>query len=292
MNRIWLQVSISWPGFAAYFAGLNTPLMKSTFSTLNLLKCLALGALLFTLPACEKDVEDDDTETAGGGGSGSGGSGSYWSRNDGQRTAYISFEGSVAKTCVGGAVTTGTYNASEPSMTFVISGNTIKFPLKFSGGKLIVGVPDQAINTNNATEYVKSNDFPCSGGGSGSGTGSGSGSGSSAPKKGTFKIRVYKPTGDCASSNTWGNGSAFNGTLTAEGIGSQGQQTWQTWFSTYGPSNNSTNTYWDYTSGTSATKLHWDLGPNRSSWPTKCSQKGTASIDFDGQVKQITITFQ
>lgn len=263
------------------------PHMKSTLST-HLLKCLTLGALLFTLSACEKDIADDDTEN--GSGPGGSGSGSYWSRNDGQRTAYISFEGSVARTCVNGAVTVGTYNASEPSMTFVISGNTIKFPLKYSGGKLIVGVPDQAINTNNATEYVKSNDFPC-GGGSGSGNGSGSGSGSS-PRKGTFKIRVYKPTGDCASSNTWGNGSAFNGTLTAEVIGSQGQSTWQTWFGTYGPSNNSTNTYWDYTSSATATKLTWELGPNRSSWPNKCTQKGTASIEFDGQVKQITIMFQ
>jgi hypothetical protein len=269
--------------------------MKTKFTTLCLLKAFFFCSLLVSLSACTKDVEGDDSDDDDNGSGGSGGTtGSFWSRNDGQGVAYLSFSGTVVKTCVNGVVTTGTFNSSEPSMTFVISGNTIKFPLKFGTSTLLVGVPDQAVNTNTATQYVKSTSFPCNGGsGSGGGTGGGNGSGSTIAKRGTFKIRVYKPTGDCASNSNWGQGSAFNGTLNAELYKADGTfQSYQNFISNYGPSNSSSNTYWDYTTSNSAVKLNWDLMPNRSSWPTRCSQKGTATIDFDGQVKQITIMFQ
>lgn len=97
-----------------------------------------------------------------------------WRRGDGLE-AYINFNGSTAKTCVNGTVTTGTFNASEPSMTFTIQGEVIKFPLSFDGDTMLMGVPDQAINTNNATYYYRSDSFPCGGGGGG-GTGGGGGS--------------------------------------------------------------------------------------------------------------------
>lgn len=269
--------------------------MKTTSTTLCLLKAFFFCSLLLSLNACTKDMgEGEDEDDNGSGGGGGNTTGEYWQRNDGQATAYISFSGTVARSCANGVVTTGTYNASEPSMTFVIQGNTIKFPLKFSNNTLMVGVPDQAVNTNTATQYIKSSSFPCNGGGgSGSGNGNGSGGGSTIPKRGTFKVRVYKPTGDCASNSSWGQGTAFNGTLNAELYKADGTfQSYQNFVSNYGPSNNSTNTYWDYTTSNSAVKLNWDLFPNKSSWPTRCSQKGTSTIDFDGQVKQITIMFQ
>jgi hypothetical protein len=270
--------------------------MKTTSTTFCLLKAFFFCSLLLSLNACTKDMGEDEDDDASGSGSGGGGSttGNYWQRNDGQATAYISFSGTVAQSCANGVVTTGTYNASEPSMTFVIQGNTIKFPLKFSNNTLMVGVPDQAVNTNTATQYIKSSSFPCNGGsGSGSGNGSGSGGGSTIPKRGTFKVRVYKPTGDCASNSSWGQGSAFNGTMNAELYKADGTfQSYQNFVSSYGPSNNSTNTYWDYTTSNSAVKLNWDLFPNKSSWPTRCSQKGSSTIEYDGQVKQITIMFQ
>jgi hypothetical protein len=118
-----------------------------------------------------------------GGGSGSGSSSipgyggsisaSGWKRNDGLGGTLVYLSGSVAKTCANGVETIGTFSNSKPySMTFVIQGNSIKFPLDFStdGSKMIVGVPDQALATHNASEYIKSA-YSCGGSGGGSGGG-------------------------------------------------------------------------------------------------------------------------
>lgn len=141
-------------------------------------KIARIGILILTIfiAGCESEDEDD---SGGGGGNGSGGSGGsfngYWERGDGL-SAYLEFENSTARSCANGVVTVGTFNSSEPSMTFVIGSDVIKFPLQFGTNQLLVGVPDQAVNTNNATLYYPSDDFPCDGGGGGGGGGSNTGS--------------------------------------------------------------------------------------------------------------------
>ena len=93
-----------------------------------------------------------------------------WKRGDGQ-LAYVKFEGTRAYSCANGVITEGSFNSSEPSMTYTIQGNVIKFPLKFVNDEsLLVGVPDQAINTNNATMYYRSNNFCSASGGGDSST--------------------------------------------------------------------------------------------------------------------------
>lgn len=135
---------------------------KTFFRTMLL--CLSL--LAFT-NSCEREdeEEEEEVETVSVDPYGS------WKRGDGQ-VAYVKFEGSAAYSCANGVITEGTFNKSDPSMTYVIQGNIIKFPLKFvDANSLLVGVPDQAINTNNATMYYRSSSFcSTSGGGSGGGT--------------------------------------------------------------------------------------------------------------------------
>ena len=127
---------------------------------------LCLSLLAFT-NSCEREdeEEEEEVETVSVDPYGS------WKRGDGQ-VAYVKFEGSAAYSCANGVITEGTFNKSDPSMTYVIQGNIIKFPLKFvDANSLLVGVPDQAINTNNATMYYRSSSFcSTSGGGSGGGT--------------------------------------------------------------------------------------------------------------------------
>lgn len=116
------------------------------------------------------------TGTGSGSGSATSGSpsttstGAYWSRNDGVATASLSLSGSVAKACANGKETIGTYKSSYPqSMTYVVSGNTITFPLQFekNGVDLLVGVPEQGINTNTATYYKKASSYNCNSTGGG-----------------------------------------------------------------------------------------------------------------------------
>ena len=108
-----------------------------------------------------------------------------WVRGDGQ-DSYLKFGTGTVSNCSNGNLTVGTFNASEPSMTYVVQGEVIKFPLKFnSNNSLLVGVPDQAVDTNTAMIYYRSEDFPCDGGGgggSGGGTGGGTGGGSTTGK--------------------------------------------------------------------------------------------------------------
>jgi hypothetical protein len=185
--------------------------MKQRMYRLGLCCVLSLGTLFtLTVPvSCEKmELEDDDPGSGGtSGGNGTGGSngtngssggssnlpsgytgsasGRYWSRNDGQKAAlYLS--GSTAKTCVNNVETIGSFQNSLPySMTFTIQGNTIRFPLAFSndGNTLIVGVPDQAINTNVATPYAKASSYTCGS----------TGGGSTTPEKGDFIIWTALP---------------------------------------------------------------------------------------------------
>jgi hypothetical protein len=128
--------------------------------------------------------------------------------------------------------------------------------------------------------------------GSGSGSGGGGGGSPTVHPKGQFKIIVNRPTGTCASANTtsyplaWKAGTVVTNTFDANGIEccsvrivNQG----------YGPAFSSTANSWTYTSSTGAQKLYWEFFPNRSSWPTSCSQVGSAVIDYEGQVKTIVI---
>jgi hypothetical protein len=88
----------------------------------------------------------------------------YWKRGNGVNS-YLAFTNTTATACTNGVTQVGTFNASVPSMTFVINNDVITFPLQFGTNQLLVGVPEQAINTNNATLYNRSTDFPCDGGG-------------------------------------------------------------------------------------------------------------------------------
>lgn len=105
------------------------------------------------------------TGTSGGIYNGSKPTGNYWSRNDGAGTAYLSLSGSTAKACSGGKETIGTFNSSKPSMTFTIGTDVLEFPLLYINGLLIVGVPNQAVTTNNPTQYVATSNYPCGAGG-------------------------------------------------------------------------------------------------------------------------------
>ena len=81
-----------------------------------------------------------------------------WVRNNNSDT-FVRFSGNTAITCANGQQTSGSLNASEPSMTFVIQGETIKFPLKFNGNTLLVGVPNQGVETHNSQIYNKTTEF-------------------------------------------------------------------------------------------------------------------------------------
>lgn len=105
------------------------------------------------------------TGTSGGIYNGSKPTGNYWSRNDGAGTAYLSLSGSTAKACSSGKETIGTFNSSKPSMTFTIGTDVLEFPLLYTNGLLIVGVPNQAVTTNNPTQYVATSNYPCGAGG-------------------------------------------------------------------------------------------------------------------------------
>lgn len=130
-------------------------------------RLLVVLALFFSTLSCESDDGGDYLDHNP--------SSSFegsWKREN--METYVKFVGSKAITCVGGTETIGTFNASEPSMTFVIGQETIKFPLKINGNALLVGVPNQAVETHNAQIYYKSSSFPCDGsGGGGGGTGEG-----------------------------------------------------------------------------------------------------------------------
>lgn len=131
---------------------------------LNTTRLLALLLSIFVV-GCESD--DEELFDDGGTGNPYG----YWERGDGVNS-YLEFTNTTAKACTNGTIQTGTFNPSAPSMTFVIGNDVITFPLEFSGDQLLLGVPDQAIDTNNATLYYRSNTFPCDGGGNNGGGGS------------------------------------------------------------------------------------------------------------------------
>lgn len=126
-------------------------------------RLLVVLVLISTAFGCEGDEEADDIDNDR--------SSSFegsWKREN--METYVKFMGSNAITCSGGVETVGSFNASEPSMTFVIGEEVIKFPLKINGSTLLVGVPDQVVDTHTAQIYYKSDVFPCDGGG-GSGNG-------------------------------------------------------------------------------------------------------------------------
>ena len=121
-------------------------------------------AVLLLLGGCDEEdpsetyVHDDTSNYYGD-----------WKRSN--METYVRISGSTAITCSNGQETTGTFNSSEPSMTYVINGDVIKFPLQFNGDTMLVGVPDQAIDTHNAQVYNRSSNYGCGGSTGGGGDG-------------------------------------------------------------------------------------------------------------------------
>lgn len=170
------------------------------------LRLFAIFSLLCTVllaVACQKesdgdfdeDDDDDTEETTGGSSNTSGGMTGTWARNDGLGTAYLRLSGTTATTCTSGTLTVGTYNASASTMTFIISGETIIFPLSMKNGSLIVGRPAQANANQQPTPYISTTTWPCatSTGGGSAGGGSTGGGGTTTPAKGTVIVWTNKP---------------------------------------------------------------------------------------------------
>lgn len=135
--------------------------MKKTNLTIFRMLLLLFVAIAVSCTEEEPEsfVNDENTDYYGS-----------WKR-DGYET-WVKFSGSTATTCSNGVQTVGTFNSSEPSMTFVIEGETITFPLEFSGDTMWMGVPEQAVDTNVAARYSRSDTF-CDGTGGGGGDGDG-----------------------------------------------------------------------------------------------------------------------
>jgi hypothetical protein len=221
-----------------------------------------------------------------------------WARNDGQTQTYLKIDGTVAITCNNGTATTGTFNSSVPSVTFIVSGSTYVFPMSMQGDKLILGVPKNSTNPNHVpTEYIKSSTWPC--GGSGGGT-------VVAPATGFFSVKVYSPTGSCATSGSpTTSGGYYKGTLTAfyyhtgtklyhsntianPGSGTSGQTDGQGhfYYSLYNhvdPINQGGQN--------KLYKIEWNFYPNRTSYASSCVKRGSSTIDFEGQTKNIVINW-
>ncbi|HET8886076.1 MAG TPA: hypothetical protein VFM70_06960 [Salinimicrobium sp.] len=138
-------------------------------------KFFFLGLLIFSTLSCEPE---EDSYTDDGYSGGDNGSGYYgnWKRNDGSINTYVKFYGTTAVTCNNGTETYGSFDSSEPSMTYNIEGNIIKFPLQFDGDNLLVGVPNQALETHNASPYIRTSGY-CTSSGDGNGDGNGNGDG-------------------------------------------------------------------------------------------------------------------
>lgn len=242
---------------------------------------LAVLAITTTAGSCSDSATGPDGETSGTPGTTQ--TGQFWMRNDGAAATYLYLAGTVAKVCSNGTEVLGTFNANEPSMTFVISGTTLKFPLKFDGtSSLLVGVPDQGINTNTATYYVRTTVYTCTSGTGGSG---GTGGGASL-KLGTMKVKIITATsGDCKSTRSY----AFTGTLGGPVYTAQREQQGY-WFpvTTSNRVQLAGTPSFEY-SHANMNKITWELWPDKGSFPTSCVKKGEATIEYDGQVKEVII---
>ncbi|MCR9014778.1 hypothetical protein [Aquiflexum gelatinilyticum] len=227
------------------------------------------------------------------GGSGSGTAApagtSYWKRSDGTNT-LVSLGGSTAKVCTNGTETVGTFNSSTPSMTFVVSNNTIVFPLIFkSSTELIVRVPSQASNSHEDVLYTKVSTYSCGG--------SSNANPSTPPPTGNFRLRVYAPKGACANSTGI---TGFRGTLKGYWYSPQTKQfkTTSIGIPSGSGKSDSKGTYWESlynntpasADGSRLYKIEWEFYPNVSfTFPNSCWKKGSSSIDSDGQTKNVTV---
>lgn len=136
--------------------------MKKFYSTI--IKTFLLAVVAVSLSCESEDPKPEDfTNDPGSDYYGS------WKR-DGVDT-WVKFEGSTATTCGATGQEVGTFDASEPSMTFVMNGETITFPLEFSGDTMWMGVPGQYVDTNVAARYTRSSTFCGDDDGGGSGDG-------------------------------------------------------------------------------------------------------------------------
>lgn len=118
-------------------------------------KLIFILSFLFHLISCEpevdiiEEIENNQNENYYG----------DWKR-DGMET-YLRFSQTIAIACTNGKLTNGSFNPSAPSMTFDIEGEILTFPLMFANGKLLVGVPEQGVNTHNAQYYSKTDYNAC-----------------------------------------------------------------------------------------------------------------------------------
>lgn len=259
---------------------------------------MSKNAIIFFLLAgwlvsCEKYSDDLNNSSSNSSGSGSNtSSGNHWRRSDGVNTT-LSFSGSTARACTNNAETIGTYNASEPSMTFAVNGQNIKFPLRFvNSNTLIVRVPSQATNTHEDVTYTRIDSYSC-GSSSGGGT-------TAAPPTGNFRLRVYAPVGGCA--NATGI-TSFRGSLRGYWYSSTTRRFTE---ATIGPPSgfaqtDALGTYWESlynnnpptADGSRLYKIEWEFYPNVSfTFPNTCWRRGSSTIETNGQTKTVTVSWR
>lgn len=121
------------------------------------------------------------------------------------------------------------------------------------------------------------------GGADGGGTGGSGGGGTTLPE-GRITVRIYAPTGECAS-NRVNNAVAFHGHVSfmdGDGV-SKG----------WAPVNPPYLLGWrdpDEYVFDGVARVNWDLAPDRGTFPTYCLQKGEAKISYAGENLSITIS--
>lgn len=182
-----------------------------------------------------------------------------------------------------------------------ITGNTIKWDASYGLPDAEVGLKDgklsfvyPSVSYSIKTYYDKGSWSAHCGSLGNSGGNTGGNSTPTARPKGQFKIIVNRPTGSCAntSTNTYSYPLIWKaGTVVTSKFDQSGQECCQARVVSqqWGPARTDQSNSWTYTSATGVSKLYYEFFPDKSSWPTSCSQTGTAVIDFEGQVKTIVI---
>jgi hypothetical protein len=267
--------------------------MKSNSQQHSFLHFVLIGVLLLSFMSCEKTGADDSG--SGGNGSGSGYKGT-WVRlvgNSGDET-------DIAIGSISGESENRVYMCEWRGAVGLykgyITGNIIKWDASYRLPDAEVGLKDgklsfvyPSVSSSLKTYYDKgswsSRCGPLANGG-------GSTSTPTVRPKGQFKIVVKRPTGSCASANTSTYPSAWvAGTVVSNTFDQSGQECCSIRVINQGrgPAFNNSNDSWTYTSLSGVSKLYWQFHPDKSTWPSNCTQEGSAVIEFEGQVKTIVI---
>lgn len=242
---------------------------------MNFFKIIVCLFSILIITSCEKEEtyntdssEPDSSKMEG-----------TWVRYDGQ--TYLKLAGTVAKTCNNGTETIGTYDSSVPSITFVTGGDTYVSELRMQGEKLIVKTPSQGTDTHFDTEYNRSTTWPCS-----------------PPVTGYFAIKLYTPTGSCATSGSeTSTPGLYKGTLTAYYYYKSTEKYSSSNISApYDINGGQTDAQGHYYYGLyddyeSLYKIEWNFYPNRTSYPDNCILTGSSVIDTQGQTKEVVISW-